>query len=161
MKIQVFQLALGDWKKFKDIRLEALGKEEEAFGTSVSDFINRDDRYWKEYLEKENNIVFIAEVDDLVVGMLRIDTADEEIAEEYVYLGSVYVNAGYRGMGIARKLMLSAEEYVRSSTPKKTILLEVYTHLESAVKLYQDLGYQTIEERVEDGFKDFVMLKQV
>jgi ribosomal protein S18 acetylase RimI-like enzyme len=161
MEIQVFQLFSDDWEKFKSIRLEALEKEEDAFGTSVLDYIQREDSYWKEYLEKENNVVIVAQRKGVTVGMLRLDTSDSEIDEEYVYLGSVYVNSENRGMGIARKLMLFAEDYVKSNTSKKKILLEVYTHLKPAVKLYQDLDYRILEERVDDGIKDFVMIKNV
>lgn len=159
--ILINKLLPSEWEVFRNIRLAALQTEASAFGSKYEDFVSRPESYWKGILENPNNILFVAEVENKVVGMVRLKLDDDEIADEYAYLGSLYVDAAYRGQGIAKALIESAEKYVLEQGGKKAIFLEVYASLSNVVKLYKSLGYKVVQRKITDGVEDLEMVKQL
>ncbi|MBN1618908.1 GNAT family N-acetyltransferase [Candidatus Dojkabacteria bacterium] len=150
-----------DWKKYKKIRLEALKNEPTAFWASYDEKRLEPDSYWINKMNDVNDTILIEEMDNKVVGLVRVTVNDKEIPPEYAYVGSLYINKEYRGLGISKKLMSAAENYVKQETSLKGIFLEVYKSQESAIMLYNKLGYKIIEKRVKDGVEDLVMVKDL
>ena len=82
----------------------------------------------------ENEIVAIAFIDDIKVGLGRIAVVDKRSCE----LGGMYVNPGFRRKGIARKIV----EYLIKHAQKRTIYCVPFVHLSV---FYESFGFRKIK----------------
>lgn len=153
-----------DWEKVKNLRLEALKKDPQAFGSTYESELERTDEEWMEKLEKtlgENpsEILVIAKDGDIYVGMIGAFPKDAKTWN----IKAVYVKPGYRGKGVSRKLV---EEILRQIDEKKDVeatQLMVNAQQEAAVRLYQSYGFDIVEtakdQKLGDGniYDEYVM----
>jgi len=90
--------------------------------------------------------VWLAEVDDHVVGSLVLVHADD-----HVLLESVAVRPSWQGHGIGRRLLALAEERARVSGRN---VVRLYTHVTMVEnqRLYERAGYLETGRRADHGF---------
>ena len=98
-------------------------------------------------LEKEDTFVLVAEVDEKVVGRIRMawnGEADSFVNPEEAQLRSMYVHPDYWREGIGTALT----EKAFSKVPERfsVFVVEVFEDNESAVGFYRDLGFEAVEE---------------
>jgi GNAT superfamily N-acetyltransferase len=99
---------------------------------------------------------FVAYVDGEPAGCgaWRSHNDTDDVAE----VKRVYVAAGARGKGVARRIMAAVEEDARAHG-RKRIVLETGTGQPEAIALYERLGYQRIADfghyRHEPGVRSF------
>jgi len=86
-----------------------------------------------------NGAYLVAYLDDVAVGCGAVRRLDETTAE----IKRMYVNPSVRGRGIGRALVEALEREARSVGATR-IVLETGTRLESAIKLYEAMGYARI-----------------
>lgn len=67
-----------------------------------------------------------------------------EVEEAAAFINFVLVVEGYRGVGLARRLMDTVHQHCREQRVKR-ITLETYTVLDSARCLYDALGYGILQ----------------
>lgn len=67
--MEIIKLTSEDWEKYKNIRLEALRKDNIAFGTSYEEALNKKDEEWKATLEKPDRYLFFAKDKNEIVGL--------------------------------------------------------------------------------------------
>lgn len=67
------------------------------------------------------------------------------IEDEY-HLNNIAVDSNYRRMGIARKLIETMIDYVKSKNGRR-ILLEVMQENLSAIRLYEKMGFTAVGDR--------------
>lgn len=84
--------------------------------------------------------------DGHIVGNVTI-TRDETRGDWY-YISNVAVKQAYQRRGIARALMQASLEHIRRQHATR-VRLNVRPHNEGAIKLYNDLGFKTLEMRGE------------
>lgn len=121
-------------QQFKDISLDWLKKSnlyEEADNHLLDNPL--------EYIEKGSDI-FLAHFNNKVVGTISLIPIDKENFE-ILKLGVV---DGHKGLGIGRKLMQICIDICKEKNVK-SIVLESSSKLESALKLYEKLGFKHIE----------------
>jgi ribosomal protein S18 acetylase RimI-like enzyme len=159
--MKIIILTKTKWETYKKIRLDSLKNNPEAYGSKFDELKNKDDKYWKKKLEDRNNLFFIAFKSADPVGLVRVALNDIDIPPGYAYIGSLYVKREFRRKGVARKLILEAEKYIKKKTEMKGILIEVYESLEDAILLYKKLGYSTIKRRISDGGNELIMRKEL
>jgi len=86
-----------------------------------------------------NGAFLVAYLDDVAVGCGAVRRLDETTAE----IKRMYVSPSVRGRGIGRALVEALEREARSVGATR-IVLETGTRLESAIKLYEAMGYARI-----------------
>jgi ribosomal protein S18 acetylase RimI-like enzyme len=88
------------------------------------------------------NFLFFAFNDGVKVGKLWLCSVERESKTEWsVY--DIETFEGFRGKGFGRRIMLEAEDYVRSKNGA-SISLSVFGNNSVARKLYDSLNYETI-----------------
>lgn len=99
-------------------------------------------------LEADNEVVFIAELNDAPVGLLRcVETVSSPLLlpERYCYVSSAYVKPGFRRRGILQALVERACEWCEERG-----LIEMRLHnvgsRESAAGAWDALGFEVVEQ---------------
>ena len=111
----------------------------------VEPYTNLENGFEEDYLdsfyENEDNIIFVAEHNNKVVGFLSVNNYKED---GYIYLDDYYIREEYRGKGIGSELMNMAISYAKEDHVDR-----IMTHVESANKssidFYKNRGFQTEE----------------
>jgi len=94
---------------------------------------------------KTSGKIFVAEVENQIVGFVCLwlkvhsEELDEEPAE-YAFISDLVILPAYRGQGLGRTLLRTAEEYARRHGAT-TFKLEVLAKNEGALSLYQRHGF--------------------
>ena len=92
--------------------------------------------------------VYVMYVDNEAVGCLALT----DVKDGVVVLGRVYVMDEYRKHGIATKLFDCAVKDAKANGAK-TMILDTYSRLVSAVNLYEKLGFTVVPQL--PGLEDF------
>lgn len=142
--MEICKLTLSDWEKYKELRLEALEKDSEAFGDSYEESLKRTDDDWKTRLENPKNHIFAARERDNYIGMAAAYQEKGQKMSHIAYVWGVYVRDTYRGKGIGKKLMEVVISELQANKEIEKINLNVNTKQISAVKLYESFGFQII-----------------
>ena len=96
-------------------------------------------------VERTAGAVFVAEDDGRVVGyacvrgLVTPDDPDER-PDPYSFMAELFVQPGYRGRGIGRRLVEQAERHAAGCGAYK-MELKALAQNESAVHFYESLGY--------------------
>lgn len=132
-----------DWKEYKEIRLEALKNNPEAFGASYEDEAKRSGARWKKSLKDKNKTVFLVLDNNKPVAISMILFESSKRFDHIARISSVYVNPEYRGRKLSSKLM---ELIIKEAKRKKImkIQLKVVTSQESAIALYKKFGFKVV-----------------
>jgi RimJ/RimL family protein N-acetyltransferase len=144
---------------------EAVGSEEEGWLIADGGWrsVSEERRYLKAIRRHSYAAVLVAELEGRIVGRLSIGR-DGHPASEHVADVGVMVADGYRRRGIGRALMESAEAWARSVGVRK-IELHVFPHNESALALYERLGYRRVgvrraHFRRSGGYVDAILMEK-
>lgn len=100
--------------------------------------------YWHQVeAETESGLVlFIAEMDGVVVGSVQLAPSPKANGQHRAEVRKLITHTGYRGKGIASRLMQTVEEHARACG--KTLLV-LDTHLgRPAEAIYQHLGWTRV-----------------
>ena len=100
-----------------------------------------EENYLDSFYENKDNIIFVAEHNNKVIGFLSVNNYKED---GYIYLDDYYIREEYRGKGIGSELMNMAISYAKEDHVDR-----IMTHVESANKssidFYKNRGFQTEE----------------
>ena len=146
-KIKIVELPVSDWREFKKIRLGALKKEPQAFGSSYAKEAAYPDTKWQERLrdvESKKRIYLFAKLEGRIIGMAMGGRTDEDKKEHLAHVWGTYVDSKARGKGIAKELMQRIIEELGKDTDVQRIRVEVNAEQKPAVKLYESLGFKWI-----------------
>jgi predicted GNAT family acetyltransferase len=103
---KIIQLLPEQWRCYREIRLESLREEPQAFGSAYADMAQRPPAYWQGRLvdaaRGEVSWLLFAQEGGRLVGM--IGAFYDEI-QETANIVSVYVSIGARGKGAGETLM--------------------------------------------------------
>ncbi len=147
-----------DWEKYKELRLEALQKDSEAFGGSYEESAKKTDEEWMKPLENEKNSIIVAIDDDKAIGMVGTYQESGEKMKHISYIWGVYVKEEYRGQGIAKKLMEKLLDEIMKNKEIEKINLNVNTTQKAAIVLYEKIGFEivgTLHKELKIGEKYF------
>jgi RimJ/RimL family protein N-acetyltransferase len=144
---------------------EAVGAEEGGWLIADGHWrtVSEERRYLKAIRRHAYAAVFVADVDEHIVGRLSIGR-DAHPASEHVADVGLMVAAGFRRRGIGRALMEAAEAWGREHGVRK-IELHVFPHNQAALALYEGLGYRRVgcrrgHFRRSDGFVDAILMEK-
>jgi ribosomal protein S18 acetylase RimI-like enzyme len=148
--IEIIVATVDDWQAARDIRLEALLRDPQAFGSTYAESIGRTDDEWRAWVSRPGVTLLLARADQDVVGIvggLRGDdiTWDASVA----WVVSMYVTAGFRQRGVGRRLLQAILANLERDPALTRVILHVSRSQLAAQRLYASLGFQPIGE--EDG----------
>ncbi len=165
--IQIVTIAPDDWQQYRQIRLEALQAEPQAFTSPYEEAAQRPPSYWQERLSAaragEKSRLLFAKENERIVGMIGSFSAGDS---QVVDIISVYVTRDARRRGIASALMAAILQEAEQTGAYRKAVLTVNGAQTAAVSLYQQFGFQIVGELsgvLGNGnpFRGFVMEKEL
>ena len=159
MKIEIKTLTADDWEKYRNIRLECLKNDPTAFGSSYEESKDISEDIWRKRID---NVIF-ALAGDIPVGMIVVIFQTRIKTKHVAEIHGFYVSTKARGQGIGSQLMEAALKKIKMNSDIKKVKLEVNSAQDSAVRLYQKFGFETIGKRskellIEGSFYDNMLL---
>lgn len=104
------------------------------------DFLGDDNWCYTRYNENENiGKVWVVSSDDLPIGCIAYRKKADGIGE----VKRLYIKEGYRGRGISKELLKTAECHAKEQGCH-TLFLDTRITLEPAVSLYRAYGFNTV-----------------
>jgi len=135
--LQIRRLETPDAILFRDIRLEALQKNPEAFG-SAFERENVQPLSWFEARLAAADI-FGAFLDGTLVGMAGYSAQENSKQAHKGLLWTMYVRATARNSGLGRKLVAAVLDHARGRV--EMVQLSVVSENEAARRLYRAMGF--------------------
>lgn len=141
MEIKIKKIDKSDWKKYKEIRLEALKNDPSAFGSSYELESKRSDEDWQKRfedsdLQESKKLFYAAQSNEQFVA---IGGAFRDENNEWNII-AIYTKPEKRGMGVGSKLLSSILDDLKGRNIPK-IFLRVNVNQAAAVLLYKKLGF--------------------
>ncbi|MGL6236852.1 MAG: GNAT family N-acetyltransferase [Segniliparus sp.] len=151
-EITVARLGPDDWKRHREIRLEALRTAPEMFSSRLEDMVEQPEPWWRELMGK-NRYCYALSGED-VVGMAGLATPTGEPAEgaeaanaltEALPAGtgmliSVFVSSRARGLRLGERLSAAVIGQAEAEGLAE-LYLDVVEHNTGARKIYERLGF--------------------
>jgi L-amino acid N-acyltransferase YncA len=148
MEVQILQLEVKDWRKYKKIRLEALLKEPLAIMGSIKEEKKYLSNYWKEKLAEsrigEKSKVLFAIIDNKIVGMIGITYNQNEKLSHMAMEVSFYVNKNYRGIGIGRKLKEESFRQIRIHNHITKVISQIVASQKENIEMNKKFGFKVV-----------------
>jgi ribosomal protein S18 acetylase RimI-like enzyme len=140
-KPRIRLLRKSDVLAYRDLRLNALGQNPEAFGASLAESItvpleDLEDRI----TSSERSLVFGAFAPELI-GIVGLTRRNGSKLQHKATIWGMYVSPEARGKGIARALMERAIERAKDMPYVEEVVLSVVTSNQIARELYTSLGF--------------------
>jgi ribosomal protein S18 acetylase RimI-like enzyme len=140
--LEVKRLKQSEWQVYKQVQLEALKNDQQAFATPYEKMANFSDQQWQERFH-ENSMVFVAMNGNTPVGLVGMYRPPDHRQTKPDIWG-MYVNSNYRKMGLGRRLMENVLKALQKEWSVKQVGLMVNSEQESAVKFYEKLGFKKV-----------------
>ncbi len=142
---EIITLTSESWYDFKNLRLNALKTDPQAFLSTFEKQSNYPDEKWRERLEIANegirSWILFAEENSQLVGMVGGYRSDDNLKDNSAEIWGVYVKPDKRGKGIAKALLKNIINTLSENPDISLIKLEVNIDQEVAKKLYEDLNF--------------------
>ena len=134
-----------DWQEYKKIRLEALKKEPQAFGSSYAKEKVRSENEWKDKLvksENSNSLSFYYAVSK-ENKFVAIGGAYQDANKQWNII-AIYTKKEFRGQGLGQKIFQSIIDEIKSRKIKKVYLC-VNVSQTAAQELYKKNGFRNTQ----------------
>lgn len=147
--IKIIQLDPERWKEYKDLRLEMLLKDPQAFGQSYEKSVKDTDSKWKDRLEaaaRHNKIIMLfAESNGKLIGTIGAYFNSSGETKNIARVFSVYVNENFRGQAVAKRLQKKLLEEIKKIKGLRKIMVMVNMTQKPAFDLYKSGGFLLIK----------------
>lgn len=164
---EIVTLTPDQWAAYKDIRMESLMNEPQAFFSTYVESAKKPDSFWQERLAEaqdgNESWLYFAKDGEKIIGIIGAYVKDNKEVAEIV---SVYVNGDARGQGVSKMLMNKILQVLSEKDSIKTVRLAVNVDQTPALNLYKSYGFQITEKKnilMGDGkyHDEYIMLKQL
>lgn len=148
--IEIITATVDDWQTARDIRLEALLRDPQAFGSTYAESIGRSEDEWRAWVSRPGVTLLLARAGHDVVGIVGGLRGDDITGNASVaWVVSMYVTASHRGRGAGRRLLQGILADLERDPALTRAILHVTAGQLPAQRLYTSLGFVPIGE--EDG----------
>jgi len=164
--MKVNKLTTEDLLAFKNLRLEALELEPQAFGDSFSILSKKKDNYWKKELSTRKKVWYGAFDNDKLVGIGSIKFVKTLKFDHIAHLSGIYVQKEYRGRGVGKLLFKTRIDEAFKNPYIRKIKLIVNLSQENAIELYKSFGFKVVgkmekEFRINSTYFDAYLMELV
>ncbi|MDZ8032414.1 GNAT family N-acetyltransferase [Nostoc sp. DedSLP04] len=146
----VKQLTKHDAEDYRQIRLEALNKNPDFFGTTYQEeVIKTIEQFWDRIPVDSNNFILGCFEDKNLIGIVTFNQESRIKLWHKAYIISMYVQQQYRGKGVGKLLLNELIERAKAINEVEILLLDIVKNNVLAKALYLSLGFQIygIEKR--------------
>ncbi len=164
--IRLITLDPNEWKAYKQIRLEALKNEPDAFARTYDEERDKKDEVWKERLEEAQNnnkvVLLFVQYNNRIVGMGGLFYTHEH--SPLVEIWGIYINKEFRGKGLGKVLITNLITKAKKNKKTKKLKIEVNSANIPAIRLYLRLGFNITETKkkvLHGKFDEYVMEKEL
>lgn len=141
MSISIKKLTKKDWKIYKEIRLQMLSEEPQAYSQTLEELSNRNDDDWKEKTASDTMAILSIWVDGKLAGINGLFYEKRDT----VAIWGMFVRKELRGMGLGKKLMQEIEKEIRKDNAVTKIQVSITISQVVAFELYKKLGFEEIK----------------
>jgi ribosomal protein S18 acetylase RimI-like enzyme len=157
--VDIRRLAVADAEDYRTIRLAALAREPDAFGSVYDVELARPMTAFAERLA--TSVVFGAYAGERIVGMAGFKQEEGARDRHKAFVWSLYVEPAARGQGVATALMQAVIASARDVVEQLT--LAVVQGNSAAISLYRSSGFEVygVEPRAlkgAAGYQDEVLM---
>jgi ribosomal protein S18 acetylase RimI-like enzyme len=139
--LTIRQAVLSDAIALRELRLEGLKLNPEAFGSDYEREVNQPVSKWEERLSAQvNSALFVAEGSSGLLGMTGIGRSELVKAKHNGTVYGVYVRPVWRNLGLGVHLVEASLAWARKSG-LKLVKLGVITTNTAAIRAYQKIGF--------------------
>ncbi|MCC5666191.1 GNAT family N-acetyltransferase [Nostoc sp. CHAB 5784] len=132
-----------DAEDYRQIRLEALYKNPDSFGTTYhEEAIKTIEQFRDRILVDNNNFILGCFEDKELIGIVAFHQESRIKLRHKAYISSMYVQQEYRGKGIGKLLLNELIERAKAINEVEILLLDIVKINFLAKKLYLSLGFQ-------------------
>ena len=135
--LQIRRLAISDAALYRDIRLEALQQNPEAFGSTFERESAQALSRFEAALVRAD--IFGAFLDGTLAGIAGYGTHENPKQAHKALLWGMYVRAAARNAGLGRRLVAAVLDHARGRV--EMVQLSVVSENEAARRLYSSLGF--------------------
>lgn len=155
------------WKEYREIRLEALRTEPQAFAETYDEVEELSDQVWISRLTNSDiaNIRLVLQTPDgKFVGMMTLVRSRDK--KDKALIINVYISKQYRGQGFGKKMLEEIISKLKKAKDIKEIELTVNVSQVAAYNLYKILGFevtQVLKDNIEckgELFDEYLMVKK-
>lgn len=141
-EVEIRPIRADEWRELRRLRLEALRTVPLAYGSTYEREAAFTDDDWQRRAvrsgEAGDEITVVATVRDRWIAMARGSASHDDPAD--AYLTAVYVDAAWRGRGIARGVSARVVDWARERRFAR-VLLHVADWNDAARRTYASLGF--------------------
>ncbi len=153
-----------NWQVLKDLWLEALQANPEAYGSSYEEESLLSDEEWKKKFDASTK--YVARIGDTYVGLMGVQFEKKIKVAHSAQIVGVYVTAKERGRGIGRAMMERALVDLRADPKIIRVGIGVNILQKNAVQLYHDLGFKDYgpaekASRIGDTYYDHMQMQLI
>lgn len=131
-----------DAENYRNLRLEALRKNAESFGSSYEEEKENPIETYKSRLQSDVSFTFGAFEHEKLIGTVTLVRENKRKLKHKAHIFAMYVSPENRGRGIGKSLMVEAIRKTNDLEGIEQVHLTVVTTNESAKKLYSYFGFE-------------------
>ncbi|QSJ15534.1 GNAT family N-acetyltransferase [Nostoc sp. UHCC 0702] len=137
------KLTKDDAEDYRQIRLEALYKNPDSFGSTYNEeSIKTIEQFRNRISVDKNNFILGCFEDNKLIGIVAFHQEPRIKLRHKAYISSMYVQEEYRGKGIAKLLLNELIQRAKAINEVEILLLDIVKSNFLAKRLYLLLGFQ-------------------
>lgn len=142
--VRVLALSAQDAQRYRALMLEAYDQAPDAFTSTVQERAVEPLDWWAQRITPASGLsqVLGAFVGQQLVGTVALEYASKPKTRHWAQVIGMYVQPGYRGLGLGALLMQAAVTAASEHPEVCAMRLTVTEGNEAAVRLYQSVGFR-------------------
>ncbi|WP_414516494.1 N-acetyltransferase family protein [Nostoc sp. PCC 9305] len=139
----VKKLTKYDAENYRQIRLEALDKNPDSFGTTYQEEVIKTIEQFRDKIPVDNNNFILGCFEDKnLIAIVAFNQESRIKLWHKAYISSMYVQQQYRGKGVGKLLINELIERAKAISEVEILLLDIVKNNVLAKSLYLSLGFQ-------------------
>ena len=145
MSIIIRKLLTHESAIYREVRLACLKTVPEYFGSTYEEEVLNPKFVFETFIENASreHVMFGAFDDERLIGITGFNRMARQRAMHRGEIVQVYVDSNYRGQNIGENLIRRVLEYAFALEGIEQIQLSVIANNQTAVKLYEKIGFKT------------------